>query len=350
MKRIGLTPAISLIMILLPPMLCAQGPGRQQQAARDRDRSAAPGAATSMANWTGPKLRLAVMDINGSALKSQTYYQPSTVTNTQNIAPPADFARGMTEMLTTALTKTDKFVVLERAALEKVTSEQDLGAGGRVNAETAPQVGKIIGAQAIITGDITEFSYAKTAYGGKLSVLHGFGAKLDKVNAQVALDIRVVDAVTGQVIVSQRSQGKATMSDVAADLTRGDQSFSAAAAENTPLGKATRQALEGAVSNIVTGMRKVRWSGKVIDVRDGMLYVNAGSALGIQPGLEFDVYRPQQGLVDPETGQSLGAPDVKIGSVTVQSVQEKYSVGKVTSGEQMKRGDIVRLKGDAQQP
>ncbi len=81
-----------------------------------------------------------------------------------------------------------------------------------------------------------------------------------------------------------------------------------------------------------------------------MLYFNAGSALGIQPGLEFDVYRPQQALVDPETGQSLGAPDVKIGSATVQSVQEKYSVAKVTSGDQMKRGDIVRLKGDAQQP
>ncbi|HEY6373476.1 MAG TPA: CsgG/HfaB family protein, partial [Candidatus Sulfotelmatobacter sp.] len=232
MKRICLLLGL-IVIILLPQLICAQDRSSQKQAATSADRNSSP---ASLTNWTGPKLRLAVMDFNGSALRSQTSYQPSGVTSSQNIPAPTDFARGMTEMLTTALTKTDRFIVLERAALEKVTGEQDLGAGGRVNVETAPQIGKIIGAQAIITGDITEFSYSQSGMGGKLNVLHGFGAKLDRVNAQVALDIRVIDAVTGQVITSYRSQGKASMSGVSTDLTRGDQSFSVAAAENTPLG------------------------------------------------------------------------------------------------------------------
>jgi curli biogenesis system outer membrane secretion channel CsgG len=345
MKRTKFLCTAGLIGILLPGALMAQGKADQRSTKSDAKAS----VPVSLTNWTGPKLRLAVMDINGSALRSQTY-QPSGVTSPQSIPAPTDFARGMTEMLTTALTKTEKFIVLERAALEKVTGEQDLGAGGRVNAETAPQIGKIIGAQAIITGDITEFSYAQSGMGGKLNVLHGFGAKLDRVNAQVAVDIRVVDAVTGQVITSHRSQGKASMSGVSADLIRGDQSFAVAAAENTPLGKATRQALEGVVNAIVTGMKNVRWSGKVIDVRGGLLYINAGSALGLQTGLELDVYRQGEALVDPETGQHLGAPDVKIGSVVVQSVQPKYSVAKINSGQQIKRGDIVRAKGDPEQP
>jgi curli biogenesis system outer membrane secretion channel CsgG len=345
MKRTNYLCMASLIGILLPGALMAQGKTNQGMP-RKEDKTSAP---VSMSNWTGPKLRLAVMDINGSALRSQTY-QPSGVTSAQGIPAPTDFARGMTEMLTTALTKTDKFIVLERAALEKVTGEQDLGAGGRVNAETAPQIGKIIGAQAIITGDITEFSYAQSGVGGNFNVLRGFGAKLDRVNAQVAVDIRVIDAVTGQVITSHRSQGKASMSGVSADLIRGDQSFAVAAAENTPLGKATRQALEGVVNAIVTGMKNVRWSGKVIDVRGGLLYINAGSALGLQPGLELDVYRQGEALVDPETGQHLGAPDVTIGSVIVQSVQPKYSVARINSGAQIKRGDIVRAKGDPEQP
>ena len=346
MTRTSLLITLSLMSMFPPSVRFAQGKGNQGSG-KGEDRNPAH---ASMTNWTGPKLRLAVMDINGSALKSQVAYQPSTTTSTQSIPPPADFARGMTEMLTTALVKTDRFVVLERAALDKVTGEQDLGAGGRVNAETAPQIGKIIGAQAIITGDITEFSYAQSGYGGKLNMLRGIGAKLDKVNAMVALDIRVIDAVTGQVLTSQRSQGKASMSGVSADVTRGGQDFSAAVAENTPLGKATRQALEGAVNAIVNGMQRVRWSAKVIDVRGGLLYINAGSSLGVQQGLEFDVYRPQDALVDPDTGQHLGAPDVKIGSVVVQSVQAKYSAAKITSGDQIKRGDIVRAKGDAEQP
>jgi curli biogenesis system outer membrane secretion channel CsgG len=346
MRHMSLVLTASLIGILLPSVLVAQGKTLQGQHASNNDRNPPP---STFSTWTGPKLRLAVIDINGSALKTQVATQPAVTITTVAIPPPADFARGMTEMLTTSLVKTDRFVVLERAAMDKVVAEQDLGAGGRVNAETAPQVGKIIGAQAIITGDITEFSYTQSSYGGK-AIFKGFGAKFDKVNARVAIDMRVVDAVTGEVLASQRSQGSASMSNVSADLTRGTQDFSSAVAENTPLGKATRQALEGIVNTIVSGMKKVRWSARVVDLRAGMLYINAGSGIGLQSGVELDVYRSQPALVDPETGRSLGAPDNKIGSVIVDSVQEKYCVAKVISGDGMKRGDVVRLKGDAEQP
>jgi len=50
-------------------------------------------------------------------------------------------------------------------------------------------------------------------------------------------------------------------------LASGGSSFSAAAAENTPLGQATRQALQGAVAAIVAGMQKARWSARVIERR-----------------------------------------------------------------------------------
>jgi curli biogenesis system outer membrane secretion channel CsgG len=322
-------------------------------AAGNSNSSAAPagasaGSASSLESWTGPKLRLAVMDLSGSALKTQVTATPTTTTTTIAIPPPSDFARGLSEMLTTALIKTNRFVVLERAVIDKIQAEQDLGAGGRVAKESAPIQGKILGAQAMVTGDITEFSYTQSSLGGNFSLLKGFGAKVDKVNALVAIDIRVIDAVSGQVLASQRSQGKASMSNLSADLTKTSQAFNVAVAENTPLGQATRQALAGAVAAIANGMQKERWAARVIDFRDGLLYINAGSEIGVQPGFELDVFRPQDALLDPETGQSLGAPDRKTGSVTVQSIQPKYSVAKVNSGSDFKRGDIVRMKGEAQ--
>jgi curli biogenesis system outer membrane secretion channel CsgG len=66
-------------------------------------------------------------------------------------------------MLTTALVKSDRFVVLERAVMGKVTAEQDFAAGGRANTDTSAKMDKIIGAKAIITGDLTEFSYSATS-------------------------------------------------------------------------------------------------------------------------------------------------------------------------------------------
>jgi TolB-like protein len=290
------------------------------------------------------------MDLSGSALKAQVQMTPQTTTTTIAIPPPADFARGMTEMLTTALVKSDKFIVLERAAVEKVTGEQDFGASGRVNKETAASQGQVIGAQAIITGDITEFSYTQSSYGGKLSLLKGMNAKLDKVTALVGIDIRVVDATSGQVLYSQRAEGKAAMSGVSGDLTQTSRGFSIAAAENTPLGQATRQALQGCVDAIGKGLQKQRWSARVIDFREELVYINAGAEAGVAIGTEFEVFRPQDMLVDPETGIKLGVPERKLGTVTVSSVEPKYSVAKVTSGSGIKRGDVIRLKGDAAQP
>src|SRR6476469_3712700 len=184
----------------------------------------------SLTNWKGPMMRLDVMDLTGSALKMQTATQSSVSTTTIAIPPPADFARGMTEMLTTALTKSERFVVLERAALDKVTAEQDLGASGRVNHEFAPQVGKVTGAQAIITGDITRFSYTQYSLGGSGSILRGLGAKVEKLNAQVGIDLRIIDAETGEVLLSQSADGSASMSNVSATLTRGSHDFSSAVA------------------------------------------------------------------------------------------------------------------------
>jgi curli biogenesis system outer membrane secretion channel CsgG len=304
----------------------------------------APAATTAnTATWQGPKLRLMVADLNSSALKNPPPPGPS---GTTYIPPPTEFSRGITEMLTTALVKSDRFVVLERAAMDKVTAEQDLAAGGRANIDTGAKAGKIIGAQAIITGDITEFSYSQSGYGATLSGFHGLGSKLSKqkVTARVVIDLRIVDAVTGQVIAAERAEGKASMSSASADLLKGQQDFNAATAHDTPLGEATRQALEKIVNLIVANMKSVPWSARVIDVRDGMVYVNAGGTAGIQIGVEFEAFHPGEPLVDPDTGRSLGAPDSLIGSIVVENVQDSYAVARVTSGSGMQRGDVVRLK------
>ena len=76
-----------------------------------------------------PRLRVAVMDLTGSALKMQMAQAPSasggvTTQTTISIPPPAEFARALTEALTTSLAATGKFIVLERAALQQVQQEQ----------------------------------------------------------------------------------------------------------------------------------------------------------------------------------------------------------------------------------
>ncbi len=302
------------------------------------------------ATWTGPKMRIGVMDLSQSALKIQTSYQPSSTTTTIAIPPPVEFARGLTEMLTTSLVNTGKFIVLERAQMQQILGEQDFGATDRVKQETAATKGQIFGAQALITGDITEFSYEQSSIGGKLSVLRGITGKTDRVSAMVALDIRVLDAASSEVLFSQRGKGTASMTGIAADLTLGGQNFSGGGFVNTPLGKASRQALEQAVAGIIANMKKVRWSARVIDFRNGIVYLNAGKELGIEPGLEFEVYELEEPLVDPETQKVLGRPEHRIGAVRITKVEDTWSAAQVLEGEGFKRGNAARLKGQAEKP
>ncbi|MCA1732811.1 MAG: CsgG/HfaB family protein, partial [Acidobacteria bacterium] len=111
----------------------------------------------------GLKRRVAVMDmaVTATTLSTQSPGSYSQTTSMQ-IPPPADFALGLTEMLTTELMRTGRFIVLERQGIADITAEQDLGAGERANAETAVTAGGIVGAQALIRCAVTEYSYAQS--------------------------------------------------------------------------------------------------------------------------------------------------------------------------------------------
>ncbi len=159
----------------------------------------------------GPKLRIAVMNLSDDALAISTAYAPTSTTTTIEFPPPEGFALGLTEMLTTSLVEAGRFVVLERTKIDDILEEQDFGASGRVNVETAAAQGSVIGAQALVTGGITEFSYTSSSVGGVASVLQAVGVKAEQVKAKVALDIRVLDAVTGEVLFSKKSTGEASV-------------------------------------------------------------------------------------------------------------------------------------------
>lgn len=325
----------------------------------------AAGTASAQSGGTPTqKLRVAVMDLSGSALKLQAntttqgppqppYGQPQGQQTTVTIAipPPAEFARGLTEMLTSVLVKTGRFSVLERAAMQQIEQEQNVAAAGKTTRETGARQGAMMGAQALITGDITGFSFEKSSLGGALTnVVKGLSVASERVSAEVILDLRLIDASTGEVIHSAKGNGKASAVGVAADLVRDEKKYSADATLTTPLGQASRQAIQNAVVAMLLGMPKVRWGGRIIDVRNGVVYVNAAAADGMREGLELDVYEAQPPLIDPETGKLLGAPEALVGRIVIESVLEKFSTAKIVEGTAIAPGQVLRHKGATKAP
>ena len=104
---------------------------------------------------------------------------------------------GMSDMLVTALVKSGKFKVYERDALDKIMQEQKLGQSGAVTQQTAAKVGKLLGVQYAIIGSVSEFGYSKESFGGRVKRIRvGVG----KQEATVAIDIRIVNVETGEII------------------------------------------------------------------------------------------------------------------------------------------------------
>ncbi len=313
------------------------------------------------------KIRVAVMDLSGSALKMQMtttgvpgqpmqqpqYQQPygqqpgTQTTVSVAIPPPAEFARGLTEMLTTILVGSNRFTVLERSAMQQIEQEQSIGQT-KTTKETAALQGAMLGAQALITGDITTFTFNKSSIGGSITnLVKGLSAAAERVTAEVVIDLRLIDATSGQVLASAKGKGKASQAGIAADLIKGEKSYSSEGNLSTPLGKASRQALAEGVKALLAMMPTMRWSARVVDVRNGVVYLGAAGSDGVQPGLELEVYEIGEALTDPGTGQSLGAPERFLGVVKVETVLEKFSTASVVSGEGIARGHVVRLKGAA---
>ncbi|MDP8214954.1 MAG: CsgG/HfaB family protein [Candidatus Euphemobacter frigidus] len=248
---------------------------------------------------------------------------------------------GMQEMMCTALVDTGKFTVLERQDLDAIMAEQDLGASGRTGKGSAAAIGKLGKAQILISGAVTEFEEKKGGEGAGIG-FKGFRIGGSHEQAHVAINVRIYDTSSGEVLDSIRVEGTADAGGLKLGYSNADFGGDLGGFRKTPLGKATQEAIDESVQKIASRLKSVPWQGKIIKATPSKVYINAGSKGGIDDGMEFDVYRPGESLVDPDTGMTLGAETEKIGRIKVSSVKEKFSIAKIVSGADMQRGDLIK--------
>ncbi|HEX2999736.1 MAG TPA: CsgG/HfaB family protein [Armatimonadota bacterium] len=304
--------------------------------------------------YTGPKKRLAVMDmevkVTAASSTTPTAGGGSTTTSSVTIPPPTDFGQGLTEMLTTALIDTKRFILLERKALEDIKAESARGTDGTTDASTAPPAGKLLGAQALVRGAVTEYSYHYSASNAGGSFIPGISLSTASAEAMVALDIRLYDTTTGQILDSVRAEGKAKGKAVGIDIDKNEVKMSASNFQQSPLGKATREAIEKAVAKIVERMETMPWEARIAEIDPGEngapdnIYLNRGSDAGLKVGDVLEIYHPGRPITDPETKVVIGrTKDTRVGVCKVDSVTPKLSIVIPSEGQGFQKNDVVRF-------
>jgi curli biogenesis system outer membrane secretion channel CsgG len=159
---------------------------------------------------------------------------------------------GMRDMLTTALFNSDRYIVLEREQLGEVLREQDLGETGRIKKGTEAPIGEVYGAELLITAAVTEFEGSAKGVGGGTRILGvrvGGGVK----KGHIAIDIRIIDTKTSQIVAATSVEGDSTSFGVRGSTwVGGSMPVSLGGFNKTPVEKALRVCIQKAVEYIVS--------------------------------------------------------------------------------------------------
>lgn len=92
--------------------------------------------------------------------------------------------RGLASMTINELAANNQIRVVERAQLQQILQEQNLGREGRVDPSTVSQIGRLIGARYMVTGTLYD------------------------VRGDVRIDARLFDTETGQILRTYRVNGR----------------------------------------------------------------------------------------------------------------------------------------------
>ena len=196
------------------------------------------------------------------------------------------------EWLTTSMVNTGRFEVVERAQLQKVLKEQQLGISGVINQETAAKMGELLGVKVIVSGSVIQI-----------------GNTYD-VNA------RLINVQDGSIIRAERVRG------VGLD------------------------GLERMMDSLADSFKKeFPLEGYVVMVSGKRAMIDLGRINGVEPGMRFFALRKGAPVRHPVTGKMLAGEDIKIGEMVVQNVEREASWAEIVlvePGISIAAGNLVK--------
>lgn len=299
------------------------------------------------------KRKVAVLDFNYATVMNSV--QAVFGTN-------QDIGKGISDLLVNQLVNDGTYRVIERNALDKIVKEQNFSNSDRADSNTAAKIGRILGVDAIITGDITQFGRDDKNQNVGGSALSHWGAKYGmgnvgskKAKAVVEVTARLIDVNTAEILASVNGHGESQRSDTnllggGGDWGSGGGGHVDMGSSNfgqTIIGEAVKQAVTdvgGKLDAKATSLphEAVKINALVADATGNTLIINVGSKGGVKVGDRLAVTRVTRTIKDPVTGKPLRSVAEPVGELQITSVDEDSAVGTFTGGGQPKVGDAVK--------
>jgi curli biogenesis system outer membrane secretion channel CsgG len=300
------------------------------------------------------KHRIAVLDFNYATV--MTASQAVFGTN-------VDIGKGISDMLIDRLVNDGTYRVIERNEINKIINEQNFSNSNRADATTAAKIGHILGVDAVIVGDITEFgrddqSHSLGGVGGNWAggVLGHVGTHSAK--AEVAITARLIDTNTGEILGSTTGKGESKRSGTnllaggagSGGYGGGEAGMNSSNFAETIIGEATADAVTQLAQGLISDSGKlptvtvapVVVNGLVADASTSDIIINVGSSAGVKVGDKLLITRVVRVIKDPATGKPLRSIEDPVGQLTITSVDATSAVGSFSGSGKPQTGDTVK--------
>jgi len=222
------------------------------------------------------------------------------------------------DILSTKLAATNKFILLERTDLEKLSAEKNLNGMRIKTIQTIPS-------DFLILGSVSEFGREVTSDVGIFS-------RTKKQKARAKVNVRLVKVSTGQVVYSEEASGYAEV-EAGSVLGVGNR----AGYDSTLNDKAISAAISKLVSNIVENMMDEPWQTFLVGQEGSLYYIAGGKTQGVAVGDQFKVMSKGREVTNPQTGMPMVLPGKEIATIQVvntagDSADNEVSLCKVIDG------------------
>jgi curli biogenesis system outer membrane secretion channel CsgG len=225
---------------------------------------------------------------------------------------PADrVATQIRTELTDALTQTPRFTVLDRDANAEMGQEIELIQSGNAKPADAARLGHQLATDLIVIPTINHFDYLRHE-----RALHLSGRTLVSYSGGGSLSFRVVNATTGQIVLSQTFDY--SLPDTA-PTTLG------ASADGVQLASEMMGSLD---HQIVEALLQSTFPLSVVQRNGRNVVINQGGE-AVTEGATYQAVTMGADVVDPQSGQSLGPTETPCCTVKIDRITPNLSYGHI---------------------
>ena len=225
------------------------------------------------------------------------------------------------DILSKKLLDTGKFILLERADMEKINAELGLGKLDSLHNM----------ADYLVVGSIT-------AFGRKTEGNVGVFTRSKRQTAYAKVTLRLIDVRTSEVIYADEGSGEA-FTEVQTAVGLGP----TADYDSTLNDKVLDAAITNLASHVIENLLQKPWKAYIIAFADDYYVITGGKSQGVREGDVFDVSVEGSKVRNPVTNMDVVLPGHKVAQIQVVSFSgeglNEVSLATVSSGELPKAAD-----------